>query len=111
MMHVICTDDSILAGPDLKEIEACIEQMKKVKLDITVEGDLSDFLGVNIDRLPDGSCHLSQPKLISLILEDLRLSGENIVTKATPMSCPPESCCSPPGIPTPRLMTTASTAN
>jgi hypothetical protein len=86
MMYVLYTDDSILAGPDLREIEECIEEMKGVNLDITVEGDLSDFLGVNIDRLPDGSYHLSQPKLIDSILEDLRLSGDNVVTKATPMS-------------------------
>ncbi len=60
--------------------------MKKVKLDITVEGDLSDFLGVSIDRLPNGSYHLSQPKLIDSILDDLRLSGDNVVAKSTPMS-------------------------
>jgi hypothetical protein len=85
-MHDLCTDDSMLAGPDPREIEECIKEMKKVNLDITVKGDLSDFLGVNIDRLPDGSCHLSQPKLIDSILEDPRLSGDNVVTKAAPMS-------------------------
>jgi hypothetical protein len=87
MMHVLCTDDSILAGPDLEEIETCMQEMKRATLDITVEGDLSDFLGVNIDRLPDGSYHLSQPKLIDSILADLRcLDGNNVVTKSTPMS-------------------------
>jgi hypothetical protein len=86
MMYVLYTDDSILAGPDLREIEECIEEMKKANLDITVEGDLSDFLGVNIDRLPDGSYHLSQPKLIDSILEDLHLCGDNVVTKSTTMS-------------------------
>jgi hypothetical protein len=68
MMCVLCTDDSTLAGPDLREIEECIEEMKSANLDITVEGDLSDFLGVNINRLPDGSYHLSQPKLIDSML-------------------------------------------
>jgi hypothetical protein len=43
------TDDSILAGPDQKEIEQVVQQMKEVGLDITIEGDLTDFLGVNID--------------------------------------------------------------
>jgi hypothetical protein len=91
MMHVLCTHDSMLAGPGLREIEECIEKMKKVNLDITVEGDLSDFLGVNIDQLLDGSHHLSQPKLIDSMLEDLRLSGNNVATKSTPLSRHPES--------------------
>jgi hypothetical protein len=38
-----------LAGSDQKEIEQAVQQMKEVGLDITIEGDLTDFLGVNID--------------------------------------------------------------
>jgi hypothetical protein len=49
MMYVLYTDDSILAGPDQKEIEQAVQQMKEVGLDITIEGDCTDFLGVNID--------------------------------------------------------------
>jgi hypothetical protein len=88
MMYVLYTDDSILAGPSLDEITATIEEMERVKLEITVEGDLSDFLGVNIDRLlPNSAYHLSQPKLIDSILEeDFRLSGDDVVPKFTPMA-------------------------
>jgi hypothetical protein len=40
-----------LAGPDEKEINQIIKEMKKAKLDITIEGDLQeDFLWVNIER-------------------------------------------------------------
>jgi hypothetical protein len=85
VMYVLYTDDSILAGPDLKEIEQAIEDIKKAKLDITIEGDIQDFLGVNIDRKSDGSIHLTQPHLIDQILEDLKM-GENTVEKSTPMS-------------------------
>jgi hypothetical protein len=49
MMYVLYTDDSIWAGPDQKEIEQTVQQMKEAGLDITIEGDLTDFLGVNID--------------------------------------------------------------
>jgi hypothetical protein len=39
---------SILAGPDEKEIDTIIkERMKQAKLDLTIKGDLQDFLGVN----------------------------------------------------------------
>ena len=85
-MYVLYTDDSILAGPDENEINQIIEDMKRVKLDITVEGDLQDFLGVNIDRKEDGSIHLTQPHLIDQILKDLRLDADNVAVKSTPAS-------------------------
>lgn len=85
-MYVLYTDDSILAGPDEAEINQIIKEMKKVKLDITVEGGLEDFLGINIDRKKDGTIHLTQPHLIDQILKDLRLEDENVTTKDTPAS-------------------------
>lgn len=50
-MFVLCTDDSSLAGSDQSEIDSIIEKlMTNAKLAIlTVEGNLADFLGVNIE--------------------------------------------------------------
>ena len=84
VMYVLYTDDSILAGPDPKEINKVIKLMKQVKLDVTEEGTLEDFLGVNISRKTDGSIHLTQPQLINTVLKDLNLLGENVKTKETP---------------------------
>lgn len=42
-MYVLYTDDSILAGPSEKEIDQEIEDIKRVGLNINVEGDLQDF--------------------------------------------------------------------
>ena len=72
MMYALYTDDSILTGPDKKEIDQSIIDLKKAKLNITEEGDLEDFLGVRIERKEDGSVHLTQPQLIDQILKDLR---------------------------------------
>ena len=54
-MRTIYTDTSILAGLDPTETDDILRQMRKAKLDITGEGTLEAFLGVNIDRKPDGS--------------------------------------------------------
>ena len=83
-MYVLYTDDSILSGPDKQELEKIVEDMKAAKLELTVEGDVSDFLGVNIQRNNDGSFVLTQPKLIDSILEDLWLDKPNTTTKSTP---------------------------
>jgi hypothetical protein len=51
---------------------------------MTVEGDIQDFLGVNIDRKPNGEIHLTQPHLIDSILRDLRLDKDDTKIKTTP---------------------------
>lgn len=86
VVYVLYTDDSILAGPSKKEIDRVISDIKKAKLDITVEGDIQDFLGVHIDRKKDGTVHLTQPHLIESVLNDLRMTEEELKTKATPAS-------------------------
>ena len=84
-LYVLYTDDSILAGPDPKEIEQIIHDIEHVaKLKITIEGDLEDFLGVNIDRKDDGTIHLTEPHLIDQILKELRLDGDDVKEKDIP---------------------------
>ena len=83
-MYVLYTDDSLLAGPDMDEINKIVEDLKKAKLNITDEGDIQDFLGVNIDMKKDGTIHLTQPHLIDQIISDLGLTQENVKIKETP---------------------------
>jgi hypothetical protein len=57
-MYVLYTDGSILAGPDEKELSNIIQEIAAVGLDITEkEGGLEDFLGVNIEKTPEGAYH------------------------------------------------------
>lgn len=84
-MYILYTDDSILGGPDKAEIDSIIKQMKGVGLDITVEGDVSDFLGVHIERNKENNTfELTQPMLIQSILSDLGLDKPNSTIKDTP---------------------------
>jgi len=83
-MYVLYTDDSILAGPSKDEIENIITDIQKAGLEITREGDVQDFLGINIKKKKDGTIDLSQPHLIDQILKDLKLDKENLKTKDTP---------------------------
>ena len=84
VIYLLYTDDTILAGPDKSEIDEVIEQIRGAKLDITVEGDLQDFLGVRITREADGSVHFTQPHLIDKILKDLRLDNDEVTTRDVP---------------------------
>ena len=83
--YILYTDDSILAGPDKGEVMKVIEEIKEAGLNITIEGDIKDFLGVNIDRKQDGVFEFTQPHLIDKILEALKFR-DNTKSKATPAS-------------------------
>jgi hypothetical protein len=49
-IYILYTDDSILAGPDESELDQIIEDTKKAGLKLTVEGNISKFLGIQIER-------------------------------------------------------------
>ena len=59
-IYMLYTDDSILAGPDKGEINQIIKDIEKLGLNVTDEGDIQDFLGVNINMMKDGTIHLTQ---------------------------------------------------
>ena len=79
---MIYTDDGIFCGPDEKEIEKCMKDLSE-QFDITDEGDIDEYLGVKVTKLPDGTITLTQPHLIDSIIADLGFK-ENTKGKATP---------------------------
>ncbi len=83
-IYILYTDDSILTGLDLKELDKIIEDMKWVGLELTVEGDISDFLSINIQCHNDGTVYLTQTHLIDSILKELGLQAYSAKSKATP---------------------------
>ena len=79
------TDDSILACLDKAEIDQVIQDIRDAKLDITVEGDIQDFLCVNIDRQSDGKILFTQPHLIDKVLKAMmNMDQPSLKTKDTP---------------------------
>ena len=72
-MYILCTDDYIMEGPDEEELRQIVSDIKVTGLDITEEGDIEDFLGVNIDKVDSGTYHLAQPQIINQIVFNLGL--------------------------------------
>jgi Reverse transcriptase (RNA-dependent DNA polymerase) len=88
---MLYVDDGIFIGPKSQDIDKAYKLLANPYIDeqgtthkaykMTDEGDLADYLGVRIDRLPNGLIKLSQPHLIQQILTDL---GMNQTTKPQP---------------------------
>ena len=77
-IYVLYTDDSILTGPDEKEMDKVMADLKKAGLKLTCDGTLGDFLGVKIEEKESEEgkkeFHLTQPHLIEQILKELQLA-------------------------------------
>ena len=82
-VYILYPDDYILAGPDLEEIEQVLKDLKKANLEVTDEGNIEDFLGVNIE-MKEGKIKLSQPHLIEQGIKDLGLNHDKVLTKPIP---------------------------
>jgi len=70
LIYLLYTDDSILASRDESEIRQAIEGIQNSGLKITIEGSVTDFLGVHIEKFERGKVKMSQPQLANQICRD-----------------------------------------
>ena len=85
IIFLVYIDDCIIFGPDGPSIDAVVADLRACSHRFTVDeqGDIGDFLGVQVQKFPDGTIQLTQPQLIDAIVKDLHLhSGSN--AKKTP---------------------------
>jgi hypothetical protein len=73
-VFIVYTDDTILLGADKDEIDLLVKRLRKT-FKIEDQGNLSDYLGIKIERKPDGTLEWTQPTLTQSILKDLKLDG------------------------------------
>ena len=54
LLFVVYVDDGILASSNKTEIEKAIKDIRSTGCEIDDQGDLCDYLGVNVERLQNG---------------------------------------------------------
>ena len=81
-IFIVFTDDTILLGPSASELDTIVSLLQW-QFQISDEGDLCDYLGIQMKKRVDGSLELTQPHLIQSILCDLKLVRNH--PKSTPI--------------------------
>jgi hypothetical protein len=84
-VFLLYVDDGVLASHQEGDIAQVLELLDD-SFDMTDEGDLSDYLGVHIEELPDGKLSLTQPRLIDQVIEMLNFQAK---TKSRPTPASP----------------------
>jgi hypothetical protein len=74
VIFLVYVDDGIFSSPDASAIDEAIQDIKKLGLDMEDQGDIEDYLGVNVEKVND-TFVLTQPQLIDQIIEDMDLEG------------------------------------
>lgn len=85
---VVYVDDTLFYSKTNEKIDETISQLKKLNFDLTDEGDVDAFLGVKVEQNEDNSIKMSQPDLISRVIETLGLESSSKQHK-TPAVSPP----------------------
>jgi hypothetical protein len=70
---LVYVDDGILVSPIDKHSDDELELLKG-KFNISIEGTLSDYVGVNLERRDDSTKHMTQPQLIQAVLKELNFT-------------------------------------
>jgi hypothetical protein len=81
-------DDTMFWLPDDTKIDQTISELKALDFDLTDEGVVDSFLGINIDTAEDGTINMSQPALTDTIIETLGLENDS-KQHLTPAVSPP----------------------
>lgn len=77
MLLVLYVDDCGLAVKDPAKVDWFVKELRDRGLELDVEGDFTAFLGVAIERSPDGHVSMSQPSLIDKVLEATNMQSCN----------------------------------
>ena len=77
IVFLVYIDDCIVFGPNDKAIDDVVNDLRLSSKNFTLDdqGEVGDFLGIQIQTLDNGSVVLTQPQLIDSILQDLHLQS------------------------------------
>jgi hypothetical protein len=72
-----------MLGPNAYELDAVFKELQN-NFSVSDEGEISDYLGIRVMKLPDGRMMFTQPHLIDSILADCGLEKQNAKPRDTP---------------------------
>ena len=88
IIFLVYIDNCIIFSPDGHSIDAIVMDFCACSHRFTIDdqGDISDFLGIQMQKLSDGSIQLTQQQLIDAITKDLHLQSSSNIKKTPAMT-------------------------
>jgi hypothetical protein len=73
IIFMVYVDDGIFLGNDDSKLQAAIQEIQEIGLNIEDQGHPANYVGVNIKKLRDGLYEFTQCALIDAIIDDIGL--------------------------------------
>ncbi|KAL7475458.1 hypothetical protein ACHAW6_001370 [Cyclotella cf. meneghiniana] len=86
IIFIVYVDDGIFLGKSDDQLTGIIKELTDIGLEVKDHGNQTDYMGINIKCLPDGSYTFSQKALINTIINDVGLTPSDH-TKPIPAKC------------------------
>ena len=79
VVFLVYIDNCIVFGPSDQSIDQVVQDLRACSRQFTVDdqGNVGDFLGIQVQKQDDGSILLTQPQLIDSIIKDLHLQSSS----------------------------------
>ena len=77
LLMILYVDDAGIAAPKREDVEQFVEELRNEGFDLEIEGDFTEYLGIGIEELEDGSRHMSQKGLIEKIIKNTKMTDCN----------------------------------
>ena len=77
LLMILYVDDAGIAAPKSEDVDKFVEELRAEGFDLEIEGEFTEYLGIGIEELPDGSRHMSQRGLIEKIIETTKMTDCN----------------------------------
>ena len=74
---ILYVDDAGIAAPNKEDVYKFVEELRNEGFDLEIEGEFTEYLGIGIEELSDGSLHMSQQGLIEKIIKTTKMTDCN----------------------------------
>ena len=71
---VLYVDDAILMARNEDTLKTVLEEIKNFGYDFNRDGDFTSYLGIQLDKLPDGALKMSQPHLTRSFVDSVGMT-------------------------------------
>ena len=75
VIFCVYVDDGIFAAPNEENLLNAIKEIQEI-FTITVEGNITDYVGVHIEKQEDGTIQMNQPQLIQTIIDEINFNHD-----------------------------------
>jgi hypothetical protein len=92
-MLVLYVDDAGIAAKSKEVIDKFMQDLRDLKFEVDIEDDFTSYLGIGIEKLPDGTKRMTQTGLIKKILAACKMencNGRDLPTTQTALGSDPD---------------------